>query len=84
MPIRYGEYIAKISVAPVSPGLTELTGSKVDTAGRPDALREDMRDALNKHDNVWELRVQLCADLEAMPSKMRRRCGMRKPVPIAR
>ena len=67
VPIRYGEYIAKISVAPVSPGLTELTGSKVDTAGRPDALREDMRNALNAQDNVWELRIQLCANLETMP-----------------
>lgn len=67
VPIRYGDYIAKISVAPISPGLTELTGSKVDTAGRPDALREDMRDALIKQDSVWELCVQLCADLETMP-----------------
>ena len=67
VPIRYGDYIAKISVAPISPGLTELTGSKVDIAGRPDALREDMRNALNAQDNVWELRIQLCANLETMP-----------------
>ena len=67
VPIRYGDYIAKISLAPISPGLTELTGSKVDTAGRPDALREDMRDALVAQGNAWDLRVQLCADLETMP-----------------
>ena len=67
VPICYGDYIAKISVTPISPSLTELNGSKVDTAGRPDALREDMREALIKHDNAWELRVQLCADLETMP-----------------
>ncbi len=67
VPIRYGDYIAKISVAPISPNLTQLTGSKVDTVGRPDALREDMRHALIKQGSAWELRVQLCADLETMP-----------------
>lgn len=67
VPIRYGDYIAKISVAPVSPNLTELTGSKIDTSGRPDALREDMRATLIEQDSIWEVRVQLCTDLEAMP-----------------
>ena len=66
-PIRYGDYIAKVSVAPVSPNLTGLTGSKVDTSGRPDALREEMRQTLMGQDGVWELRVQLCTGLEAMP-----------------
>ena len=28
VPIRYGDYIAKISLAPISPGLTELTGKQ--------------------------------------------------------
>lgn len=67
VPIRYGDYIAKVSVAPVSPNLTELTGSKVDTSERPDALREDMRETLIEQESVWELRVQLCTDLKAMP-----------------
>lgn len=67
VPIRYGDYIAKVSVAPVSPNLTELAGSKIDTSGRPDALREDMRETLIEQDSVWELRVQLCTDLKAMP-----------------
>jgi hypothetical protein len=67
VPIRYGDYIAKVSVAPVSANLTDLTGSKVDTSGRPDALREDMRETLIEQDSVWELRVQLCTDLKSMP-----------------
>ena len=67
VPIRYGDYIAKVSVAPVSPNLTELTGSKVDTSDRPDALREDMRETLIEQDSAWELRVQLCTDLKSMP-----------------
>ena len=67
VPLRHGDYIAKLSVAPVSPNLTELAGSKVDTSGRPDALREVMAQVLIEQDSVWELRVQLCTDLETMP-----------------
>ena len=67
VPLRHGGYIAKLSVAPVSTNLTELAGSKVDTSGRPDALREDMGEVLIEQDSVWELRVQLCTDLEKMP-----------------
>ena len=67
VPIRHGDYIAKLSVAPVSTNLTELAGSKVDTSGRPNALREDMGEVLIEQDGVWELRVQLCTDLEKMP-----------------
>jgi hypothetical protein len=67
VPIRYGDYIAKVSVAPVSANLTDLAGSKVDTSGRPDALREDMRETLIEQGSVWELRVQLCIDLKTMP-----------------
>lgn len=67
VPLRHGDYIAKLSIAPVSPNLTDLTGSKVETSGRPDALREDLAEVLIEQDSVWELRVQLCTDLEAMP-----------------
>ncbi len=67
VPLRHGGYIAKLSIAPVSTNLTELAGSKVDTSGRPDALREDMAEVLIEQDSVWELRVQLCTDLEKMP-----------------
>ena len=67
VPIRFGDYIAKVSLAPVSPNLTELKGEKVNTSGRPDALRDDMRRTFIEADAVWELRVQLCTDLNKMP-----------------
>jgi hypothetical protein len=67
VPIRYGDFIAKISLAPLSPNLTDLTGDKIEASDRPDALREDMRDTLIEADSIWELRVQLCTDLEKMP-----------------
>jgi hypothetical protein len=66
-PFRFGDYIAKFSLAPVSPNLTDLSGDHVDTAARPDALREVIRDTMIEQDGEWELRVQLCTDLEKMP-----------------
>lgn len=64
---RYGDYIAKFALRPVSPGLTERKDETVDTAGRPDALREDVAEVMIEQGGVWELCVQLCTDLDAMP-----------------
>ena len=66
VPFRHGDYIAKLSLAPVSPNMTALTGDKVETSGRPDALREDIGEIFVEQDSVWELCVQLCTDAEAM------------------
>jgi hypothetical protein len=66
-PFRYGDHIAKFQLAPVSPALTRLTGDIVSTSGRPDALREAVREVLIEQGGTWELRVQLNRDLEAMP-----------------
>lgn len=66
-PLRYGDYIAKVALFPVSPGLTRLTGDLVDVTARPDALREVVREELIEHGGTWELRVQLNTDLDAMP-----------------
>lgn len=64
---RYGNYIAKWGLFPVSSGLTKLTGGHVATSGRPDALREAVNEELIEHGGTWELRVQLCRDLEKQP-----------------
>lgn len=67
VPFRYGEYIAKFALVPVSSNLTELTGDSVNTSGRPDALREVIRETIIERGGEWELRVQLNTDLDAMP-----------------
>jgi hypothetical protein len=64
---RYGDYIAKVSLVPVSPGLTERTGDRVNVHGRQDALREDITKVLIEQGGTWKFRVQLCTDLKAMP-----------------
>jgi hypothetical protein len=67
VPVLYGRYMAKISVAPVSPELQALTGSPVDLKDNPDGLRDAVSDFFATADAQWEVRVQLCTDLEKMP-----------------
>jgi hypothetical protein len=64
---RYGDHIAKFSVAPVSPHLVALRDQPIDLAGRDNALREEVDTVIAAQGGEWELRVQLCTDLEAMP-----------------
>jgi hypothetical protein len=66
-PFLYGDYMAKFALAPVSPELMALTNVPLDVNGRPDALREAVSDFFRAHDGEWELRVQLCTDIDAMP-----------------
>ena len=66
-PFRYGDYIAKFAVVPVSPDLTPLTKSEIDATDRPDAIRETVQGEMQRTDGVWELRVQLCRDLDKQP-----------------
>lgn len=63
---RYGNYIAKVALVPVSPGLTSLTGTIMEIDG-PDAIRAAVRRDLIEQGGTWELRVQLNTDLHAMP-----------------
>ena len=65
-PFRYGDYIAKFSLVPVS-GIKEFVDETIDASGRPNAIREAMNHLLIEQGGVWELRVQLCTDLDAMP-----------------
>lgn len=67
LPFLYGLYMARWSVAPLSPALQALSGAPVDLAGRPDGLREEVSAYFRQHGARWALRVQLCTDLEAMP-----------------
>lgn len=66
-PFRYGDHIAKFGVRPVSPSLVGLSGRKIDASGDPDAIRNAMRAEMAGIDAEWELRVQLCRDLDKQP-----------------
>jgi hypothetical protein len=66
-PLLYGDYIAKISVAPSSAGLKALTNAKVDLDDEPNGLRQAVVDHFATQGGEWEIRAQLCTDLESMP-----------------
>jgi hypothetical protein len=67
VPIRYGDYIAKIAVVPVAPSLTALTDAPIKTHGHPTALRDAVVEYFSGLPGEWEVRVQLCTDLGDMP-----------------
>jgi hypothetical protein len=66
-PLRFGEYVAKISVAPISPRLTTLVQAPLNVNGVPNGLREAVVEFFKENGGVWEVRAQLCTDLEKMP-----------------
>jgi catalase len=66
-PFRYGDYVAKFRLKPLSIGLTERTGKKIDVSVRDDAIRETVQGEMQDLDAVWEFQVQLCRDLDKQP-----------------
>ena len=65
--LRHGDHVGKLCVAPISPNLLALNEAKIDLAGRPDGLREEVRTFFAAETAVWEVRVQLCVDPDKMP-----------------
>lgn len=67
LPIRYGNYVAKVGVFPVAPELTALTDSPLDINDDENGLRHAVSAYFAEHTAVWEFRVQLCSSVEEMP-----------------
>lgn len=67
VPILYGAYIAKLSVVPASPSLIALKNAKLDLDDHPNGIREAVSRYFRDTGGEWELRVQLCVDLDKMP-----------------
>ncbi|GBU16522.1 MULTISPECIES: catalase family protein [Methylobacterium] len=67
VPVRWGDYVAKLSVAPASPNLTALTGKSLDLGASPDALREAVSAFFADQGAEWEVRAQLLTNPETMP-----------------
>ena len=65
--IRFGDYIAKVSVNPVSPELRALIDAPVPANKDGDALRHAVIAHFRAHGGEWDVRVQLCTDLHKMP-----------------
>ena len=66
--LRWGNYFGKVALAPVSPNLVELYKKGLPHDTEWNALRDEFsRFFKEEAEAVWELRVQLCTDLEKMP-----------------
>jgi hypothetical protein len=64
--IRFGEYIAKISVAPLSENVRALTGKQVESV-EDSTMRDLVVEYFRQEGAEYEMRAQLCTDLDAMP-----------------
>ena len=67
VPMLFGPYMAKVSIAPVSPDLTALKDAPLNVNGKPNGLRDAVVDFFSRNSATWEVRVQLCTDLSTMP-----------------
>ena len=65
--LRFGDFIAKIAVAPISPELMALKQAPLNVNGKPNGLREAISAFFKANGGVWEVRAQLCTDLALMP-----------------
>lgn len=66
-PILYGAHVAKVALFPVSPSLTALTKAPVDLSDKPNGLRDAVVQHFASDSGEWEVRIQLCTDLNTMP-----------------
>ena len=64
---RHGDYVAKLSLLPVSPELAAMKDKPVDIAGQPNGLRGAVIDFFGDYGATWELRVQLRTNRDTMP-----------------
>ena len=65
-PFRYGDYVVKFGVVPITPGLAELEALPFDPQ-TPNALREATREFFKTNPAEFAFQVQLCTDLDKMP-----------------
>ena len=68
VPVRWGDYFGKVALVPLSENLVKLHKTHLPHASEWNALRDEFsRFFKEENEAVWELRVQLCTDLEKMP-----------------
>ena len=65
--VRHGDYVAKIRVAPVAKSAEKAIHHQLDLRSGPDVFGPTLVDELRAHAFDFDLQVQLCTDLTAMP-----------------
>lgn len=66
-PLRFGSYIGKLAIAPSTPQLKALKDQPIETKDDSNALRSHVVKFFEAQGGEWDVRVQLCTDLKAMP-----------------
>lgn len=66
-PLRWGDYVAKVEYVPVSESVKALQGQLLSPDSGPDAYRHMLAEFFTHNGAEYELRAQLCTDVEAMP-----------------
>jgi hypothetical protein len=65
--VRHGDYIGKVRVSPAAGTDTKVIHRDLDLTGGPDVFGPALADELRAHGADFDLQVQLCTDLSAMP-----------------
>jgi hypothetical protein len=65
--VRHGDYVAKIRLAPATENTTRVIHRELDLRVRPEVFVPTLMDELQANAFDFDLQVQLCTDLEAMP-----------------
>ncbi|HET9257377.1 MAG TPA: catalase family protein, partial [Pseudonocardiaceae bacterium] len=65
--VRHGDYVAKIRVAPAAESATHVIHGDLDLTSGRDVFHPTLVDELQARAFDFDLQVQLCADLTAMP-----------------
>ena len=67
VPIRYGDYVAKVGLFPHEALLAELEDVRIDASDDADAFRTAVVEYFAHSGAEFDLRIQLCTDLKRMP-----------------
>ena len=65
--VRHGDYVAKVRLAPAAESAAHVIHSELDLTSGSDVFRATLVDELRSHTFDFDLQIQLCADLDAMP-----------------
>jgi hypothetical protein len=65
--VRHGDHVAKIRVAPAAESAAHVIHGDLDLTSGPDVFRPTLADELQARAVDFDLQVQLCTDLDAMP-----------------
>jgi hypothetical protein len=65
--VRHGDYIAKVRLAPAADSASRVIHRELDLHSRPEVFHPTLVDELTARSFDFDLQVQLCRDLDAMP-----------------